>query len=104
MPMIRNEDNAYIILLALSESDKRFSDLIKEAKKASVALELDRLQKMRLISRTVSDSKPPSTRYSITKLGKDFLAKQAEIRIPKLAQEISRLKKEFPEQVKQAKI
>jgi DNA-binding HxlR family transcriptional regulator len=104
MPMIRTEDNAYRILLALSEGEKRFSDLLKEAKKASVAIELNRLEKMRYISRKVdTEAKPPTTTYNITKAGKDFLSEQAETRIPKLALELERLKAVLPNEVKELK-
>ncbi|MHB1867926.1 MAG: winged helix-turn-helix transcriptional regulator [Nitrososphaerales archaeon] len=104
MPMIKTEDNAYRILLALSEGNKRFSDLLKEAKKASVAIELNRLERMKCVFRHVdSDSKPPTTTYSITKLGKDFLSAQAESRIPKLTLELERLKVVSPNAIKELK-
>ena len=102
--MIKTEDNAYRILLSLSERDKRFSDLLKEIKKASLSIELNRLEKDKLIARKVDgQAKPPITMYSITKLGKAFLQDQAETRIPKLTLELERLKVVVPNSVKDLK-
>lgn len=102
--MIKTEDNAYHILLALSQSDKRFSELMKEIKKASLSIELNRLEKAKYITRHIDvTTKPATARYSITKLGKDFLSKQAENRIPKLAMELERLKTVVPNSIKELK-
>jgi DNA-binding HxlR family transcriptional regulator len=100
MPMIRTGENAYRILLALSEGDKRFNELLHEVKKASLAKELTMLDKMRYINRQVIDSKPPTTIYSITKLGRDFLLTRAKEHLPKLQVELRRLKGIMPEKIK----
>ncbi|MGI0091105.1 MAG: winged helix-turn-helix transcriptional regulator [Nitrososphaerales archaeon] len=104
MPMIRTEDNAYRILLSLAENNKRFSELLKETKKASLSIELNRLEKMKYIARHIDvEAKPGIATYSITKLGKDFLEDQAEARIPKLSLELERLKAVVPNRVKELK-
>ena len=103
--MIRTEDNAYHVLLALSDGEKRFSELLKEIKKASLSIELNRLEKIRYISRRVDvNAKPSVAYYGITKLGKEYLEKQAESRIPRLTVEIERLKKVVPNSVKELKL
>ena len=102
--MVRSDENMYRILLALSEGDKRFSDLLKEIKKASLSIELNNLLDMRYILRKVdSEAKPPATSYSITSLGKDFLRKKAETELPKLTIEINRLSKIAPKRVEEFK-
>jgi DNA-binding HxlR family transcriptional regulator len=100
---IKTGENSYRILLALSEGDRRFSELVQEVKRASLAKELTQLEKMKYVTRTVADTKPPTTTYSLTKLGKDFLRSEAEKHIPKLEVELERLKAVLPEKVKQIK-
>jgi DNA-binding HxlR family transcriptional regulator len=102
--MVATQENVYKILLALAEGDKRFSELLKEIKKASLSIELNHLLEMKYIMRKVdSNAKPPTSTYFITKLGKDFLRKKAEIEIPKLTIEVQRLKMVVPERVKEFK-
>jgi DNA-binding HxlR family transcriptional regulator len=95
--MIKTGENAYRILLALSESDKRFNELLREVKKASLARELNELERMKYINRTVIDARPPTTIYSITKLGRDFLASKATKNLPRLEIELKRLKSVLPD-------
>ena len=102
--MVKTDDNAYRVLLALAEGDKRFSELLKEVKKASLSIELNHLKDLRYIIRKVdSNAQPPATSYSITKLGREFVRKKAETEIPKMIVEIQRLKLIAPERVKEIK-
>jgi DNA-binding HxlR family transcriptional regulator len=100
MPMIRTGENAYRILLALSEGDKRFNELLREVKKASLAKELTLLEKMKYIKRNVIDAKPPQTNYGITTLGRDFLRSEADKHFPRLEVELRRLKQVAPDKIK----
>lgn len=87
-------DNVYRILLALLEGDKHFSELLNEVKKGSLTKELRELRRERFIQRhVITESSPPKTLYSITKIGKDFLRNQKiNERILKLRLELKRLK------------
>ena len=102
--MIKTGENAYRLLLALSEGEKRFNELLREVKKASLARELTELEKMKYIKRNVIvETRPPTTLYSITKLGRDFLSGKAAEHVPKLTLELSRLKEIIPDEVKKIK-
>ena len=103
MPMVKTGENAYKILLALSEGDKRFHELVQEVKKASLAKELTILERQKYIKRTVSDSKPPTTTYSLTKVGRQFLEYKAKELLPKLESELQRLKGIMPDKIKNLK-
>ncbi len=103
MPMIKTGENAYKILLALSEGDKRFNELLKEVKKASLAKELNELDKQKYIKRAVIDAKPPTTIYSLTKMGREFLQHKAKEQLPKIESELLRLKVIVPDQIKDLK-
>ena len=101
--MIKTGENAYKILLALSEGDKRFHELLREVKKASLAKELNELDKQKYIKRAVIDAKPPTTLYSLTKTGKDFLQHKVKEQLPKLESELLRLKMIVPDKINDLK-
>ena len=103
MPMIKTGENAYKILLALGEGDKRFNELLREVKKASLAKELNELEKQKYIKRIIIDAKPPTTLYSLTRTGKEFLQHKIKEHLPKLESELQRLKVIVPEQINDLK-
>ena len=70
----------YWILLTLSEGKKRPSELAEKFPKATVAKELNLLEKYRYVKRKVISSKPLQVSYGIAPKGKDFLQyKTAEV-------------------------
>jgi len=71
-------ETAYRVLLSLLEGEKRYSQLIDEGKRASVAKILRHLIKEKYIKRKLVDAKPPKTFYSITDIGKKLLHEQKE--------------------------
>jgi len=100
MVNIKSRENTFRILLALFEGDKRFSQLLKETKKASLGKELIELLALKYITRTLVDSKPPHTFYSITKKGEVFLQDQVDEQIPELEIKLKRMKKVSPSKVR----
>ena len=104
MANVKNIVNSYRILLALTEGEKRFSELMNEIKKASLAKELSYLLKLRYITRrVVEDTKPPRTFYKITKMGMDFLHTEVEKHVLELGVELQRLKTFAPDNFKKLK-
>lgn len=103
MPMVKSGENAYRILLAVNSGEKRFGQLVQEVKRASLARELLALEKMKFIKRTVHDTRPPTTIYSITKLGRDFLKDKAAERFIRVETDLIRLKEVLPERVRELK-
>lgn len=103
MPMVKSGENAFRILLALNAGEKRFSELVREIKRASLARELKGLEKLKFVKRTVIDSRPPTTIYSITKLGRDFLKHSANERFIRVETDLVRLKEVVPDRVKELK-
>lgn len=101
MPMVKQGENEYRILLALAAKDRRFSELMKEAKKASLSKALNELEGMRYITRNVStQTKPPTTTYRITRSGLDFLRAMADVHIRRANTELERWMRVAPEKVK----
>lgn len=104
MANVKSIDNEYNILLALIEGDKRFSQLLREIKKASLAIELNELQRLRYIQRIVDQkAKPPITFYRITAVGKKFVRVNAENQIKKIELHMIRLKKLMPKRIDEFK-
>ncbi len=85
-------ETAFRVLLALLEGEKRFSKIINEGKKASVARILADLIKQRYIKRRLIDAKPPYTIYSITDTGKKLLREHKDELISKHTIALNRLK------------
>lgn len=86
-----NSDTTYKVLLSLVEGTKRFNELSKEGKKATVARSLTRLLKQKYVTRTISKTKPIKSFYSITKNGRTVLFKKSISRIKDLRVELNRL-------------
>ena len=104
MANVKNIVNSYRILLALTEGEKRFSELMNEIKKASLAKELSYLLQLRYITRrVVEDTKPPRTFYKITRTGIDFLQNEIKAHVTKLGLELQRLKTLAPDEFKKLK-
>jgi DNA-binding HxlR family transcriptional regulator len=103
MPMVRSGDNAFRILLSLNAGEKRFSELVKEVKRASLARELRGLEKLDFLKRTVLDGRPPTTVYSITVRGRAFLKHKANERFIRVETDVIRLKSVVPDRVKELK-
>ncbi len=89
---IEKSEIAYRILLALLEGEKRFSQILKEGKKGSVAKIMQDLLKQRYIKRRLIDSKPPKTVYSLTEIGKKLLEGQKKEWKERLTKDLERLK------------
>lgn len=104
MANIKRIDNEYNILLALVGGNKRFSQLLKENKKASLAIELNELQRLRYIERIVDQkAKPPITFYRITTAGRKFVRDNAEKQITKMELHLQRLKQLVPDRITDVK-
>ena len=104
MANVKSIHNAYQILLALIDGRKRFSQLLKEVKKASLAKELNELQRLRYIERIVdADAKPPISFYEITTAGKKFVRDNAEYQIIKMELCLQRLKQLMPNRIADVK-
>lgn len=83
------------------EGDKRFNQLVAEAKRTTLAKELNALLDEGYVERKVVDTKPPKSIYKITRDGRDFLRNQIKERFPKLEVEFQRLKLITPAKVKE---
>jgi len=85
-------ETTFRVLFALIEGEKRFSQLINEGKRASVAKILRDLIKQRYIKRRLVDDKPPKTFYSLTDTGKKLLRDQKDELVSKHTLALNRLK------------
>jgi len=104
MGNVKNLDNEYHILLALTEGKKRFSELLKEAKKAYLAKELNELQKIKYVEKIVDEkAKPPITFYRITTEGRKFVRVNSEEQIRKIQLHLQRLKQLMPNKISEVK-
>jgi len=104
MANVKSINNEYQILLALIEGKKRFSELMKEVKKASLAKELNELQRLKYIERIVDvNAKPPISFYKITTAGKKFVKDNAEYQLTKIELHLQRLKQLMPNRIADVK-
>jgi len=72
---------AYWMLLYLYSQDKRFSQLIHQFPKATVAKVLPDLETYKYVRRSISHTRPPGVTYSITQKGKDFINQQLNVHL-----------------------
>lgn len=87
-----NSETRDSILLSLLEGEKRFSELIKEGKKGSIARVLVDLLEYGYIKRRLINAKPPKTMYSITKTGRKSLLDHKDEIILKHMTALNRIK------------
>ena len=93
VPSIYYSETASRVLLSLLEGEKRFSQLIDEGKKASVARILkDLLEQRYILRRVVDNPPPPKTFYSLTEKGKKLLREQKDQLLSRHKIALNRLK------------
>jgi DNA-binding HxlR family transcriptional regulator len=91
-----NDRLTYDILVKLNEGNKRFRDLLPCAPKATLAIRLKLLENRGYIRRNVLSTRPITTEYNLTTLGRTFLDKINEQYVQIVTGENNRVKMTFP--------